>query len=408
METKRKITLLAAAFLAVGFLILRFYTAIFDRTVMLDFSSFYYASLEYFRHGNIYNADSLNLLAQAHGISFHVFPYLYPPPLAFWMYPFGWVNPLVASKIWMILSIIFAIFILLASIRLFESMGQSSSRKNLFRWLALAMFVIFPFVNNIRIGQVNIFVLSLIVLSLLCAWSYGLHFISGFLFAFAVLIKCTPVLLIFLFLKEPKKFFLGLATGLVLLVLPTVATENGMRQWVEFFDFSQKFSLGYSIPGLFPLDVPWNFSIAGWTARFTTDPSLRNFISMGILGAFSIVLIVLFKRRTQPELLLPLSVFMIMVSPFAYLHHIIFIFPGAVMCLYHLLQKDRFPLFQIGFLFILVGLVSFDFPLYYDKFGIFSGVWKSLNLYLLIAFFLLGIKWKRNSNNGTVIAPHAH
>ncbi|HPN31192.1 MAG TPA: glycosyltransferase family 87 protein [bacterium] len=128
----------------------------------------------------------------------------YPPTASLIYLPFTKINYRTAATIFCALNI--AVLILCAFIA-----GKLSGIKKLYDWNLLVLFCIFfiPFYYSIIYGQINIFILLILLcvikIDVLPALKKGLkNLIIGFLIAFGTVIKIFPVFLLFLFLIKKR------------------------------------------------------------------------------------------------------------------------------------------------------------------------------------------------------------
>jgi len=231
-------------FLSVSFVIL-IYNLKFISNVGGDFKTYYFALLTALNNSNIYNSEYLNNISNLIGNNGYIFPYLYPPTFLVFIYFFKNFNLEMANLIWTIFnSFLVASIFLLTSMFIINSLIREkfineNKIKNLIASLSLIMFlyILLPFSNNFFLGQVNIFVLTFIVLSLYYLFSNQKYFLSGFCLSIAFLIKITPVILIILLLKKGKiKSLVGFFSGLILFFVISIILF-GYKIWLDFFTF---------------------------------------------------------------------------------------------------------------------------------------------------------------------------
>ena len=379
-----------------------------NRQVGLDFRTFYAASRIAGSRGDIYNVIHLNKVARYSGVKGNTFPYLYPPFLAFAARPLARMEPLAAQRIWSYASIICAslsalliVLMTYSSIRRasLEGTAQNKSRFLFVFLLCALLLFLLPFRHNLSLGQVNIFVLTLIVLALYFQ-QVGRNKLGASALAVAVLIKITPVLIGFLFLLR-KRYHFALWCGLFILLFSVATLPFGaLSSWIRFFEFVPGTSYGKHILGLIePGDVR-NISVAGVLARlFPKNPSLITTGSFTFAAALLGGILYKVLRRGESDLqdaLLPLSVIMVVMAPFTYLHHVVYLFPGVVLTSLSLWTQRRnaFAKGSVGLLILLVVLAGLDFPSRYDQWGISTSAWGrfiALNPCLLIAIYGLSL-----------------
>ncbi|MCB0208467.1 MAG: DUF2029 domain-containing protein [Anaerolineae bacterium] len=373
---------------------------ILDGGLLTDFRSFYFAGRAIFGEGNIYDHNYLIEYAKGSGYTGYVFSYVYPPSLAFYSAPL-WhrLNGREAALLWMLLSIVLGVFILVAVTHLISTLSnqESKGKNSLLPWLSLFLLVILPFGNNLRLGQVNSVVLAFISASLVLSLHYKRDLLAGFLLAPAILIKMTPLgLLLYFILNKHYKTLYGCIVGIIVLSIPTFVTSQGLKSWEFFLDFANMMDYGQTMPGLPDVASVPNFSVAGWMARLSMSQpaiSLMTKIGLSILGLGLIWQHWRLRQRDDGKLLLlPYLVLMIIASPFTYLHHVIYIYPGLLLTIWTVWDRScrlRVPL--------LIGLISLtiiagiDLPSLYNDLGLNITLLRSINLYALLCLFGIGL-----------------
>ncbi|MCD4655602.1 DUF2029 domain-containing protein [bacterium] len=364
-----------------------------------DFLSFYFAGTGFFGEGDIYNVNYLTELAVGSGFQGKIFPYLYPPPLALCMVFLCKLGVGRAAILWMLFSVILGVLVTVESTRLSFMLHDKwmPERNYALPLLSLFLFLILPFDNNLKMGQVNILVISFISVAVVQSLVFNRDFLAGFLLAPAILIKVTPVgLLLFFAMNKRYKTLYGCVVGVIIFIAPTLAVSRGLETWKNFLDFLSNIGYGKTIPGLFSPAALYNFSVAGCIARFTTRESVVRLETLTILAILGLVLVFqhfrLRRKGIGEFLLLPYLVLMVVGSPLTYLHHVIYIYPGLLLCTWIVLRKGgRLASVLLTCLVGLTVVASIGFPLLYGRLGVESTVLKSLNLYALLCIFVLGL-----------------
>jgi alpha-1,2-mannosyltransferase len=380
---------------------------IIQKDLGTDFGSFYSACKAAELRGDVYDVDYLNDLARESGIPGHVYPYLYPPFFAFVAAPFCALSPSSARILWTFGSIVLLSLSMTISVFMVGSVinrheGDPFDRTRLLRGLivfAILLLWILPFRNNFRIGQVNILVLTFIVLSLYAHLKKA-DIASGVFLSFAVLIKVTPLVLLLYFIARRRyRAVLSCCTCVLLLAAATLPL-GAFDSWHRFFGFLPSMSYGAVIPGLFHPGAYPNFSIAGFFSRLFVDNRAAVTIASVSVIISLISLLVFYTYHVRNEmaaglLLTPFLVLMVISAPLAYLHHVIYIFPGALLLLSYIwmtLSRHKSTLI-VSLLLLVLLLVGMDFPIYYDRLplSLVGGkLFTSMNLYLLLALFCFG------------------
>jgi alpha-1,2-mannosyltransferase len=378
--------------------------------VKLDFASFYLAAKAVHNHANPYHVEYLDDLAEQTRITQHIPPYLYPPFLAVITSPFSTMQPLDAQRLLDLASVIACIaIVLLTTTAVAFVLGDrgvaSRPSANALSWQAaatgLALFFILPFQNNFLLGQINIILLLIICIVLLLYFSGKMDFLSGFLLSIPVLIKIVPIVLLLLLLSKGKaKTLVGFLTGVVLFGGISLLI-GGTTPWVEFSAFLPAVAYGQPVSGLFYPEAVYNFSLAGFFSRLL--PGEHSLVSVASTACLCVMITIsawsLFRaksRQDQTLLLLPILVVSILSSSWTYLHHVVYIYPGAAVCLFVIAKEfsGSVRFFLVALLLALCLLAGFDFPATYsipathDPISMLS---LSINLYALLTLFSFGI-----------------
>ncbi len=366
--------------------------------VPIDFRTFYYTAVAMQQGGNIYDYAFLGSLAYEMGDPNHVYPFLYPPPVAFVLKPMAHLSLLQASILWQVVSVIMTLSILFYSTRLAIHLHHLTANSQS-TWLMVAagmFFIVLPFDNNIKIGQINVFVLMIIIASLYQALWSKRAFLAGCLLAPAILIKMTPVLLLLFYhrLSGRLKIFSGTFTTMAIIILATICFKGGWTLWQNFSQTVIQASYGKTIPGLFPAAEVANFSFAGWLARLSKDQIfVRNLSWVLVVAAIGILLCNQMKSTGEMDkkwFLLPYLVLAVIVSPLVYLHHVIYLFPGLVFLVGYMVSSASPKAIWTFFLITCAVIVaSIDWPSYYHHLGLNAKMLTSLNLYALITVLFI-------------------
>ena len=363
---------------------------------MGDFSSYYFAGVG-FQYGlDVYNFHLLSRLGSMLG---GVYPYLYPPPLAFYIAPLSLLLIHKAAIIWLSMLVVIGVLVVVNAylVSLDWRDGMNSQKPLVLLVLTVLLLGILPFGNNLLVGQVNILVLAFMSAAFLQSMIYKRDVLAGFLLAPAVLIKVTPLgFLLFFVMNRRYRTLYGFAIGLMVFAAPTLLHTGGLLAWKNFLQLSSAMGYGKTIPGLFSPASPMNLSIAGCVARFVRNPLLAGWVTVGVLGVLGCVLLMqhyrLAKRGQGEWMLLSYSVLMVIGAPYAYLHHVIYIFPGLLLCCAGLVMKgSQLSFISLFLLLVLAVIAGTDFPLYYNRLGLDATALRSLNLYALLGLFMLGL-----------------
>ena len=154
-----------------------------------------------------------------------IFPYMYPPFLAFLLTPLIFVSLGVAKFVWYLANIS---FIILSFVLLFKLARPKPDKPFPLTFLSL-LFTLRFLGDSTHRGQVNILILFLCVLTLYFFSHARLGWAALFL-AMAIAIKLTALLLVAYFLFKRKFRFCGLTAACLVLVLLLPAIGSGFIQ----------------------------------------------------------------------------------------------------------------------------------------------------------------------------------
>ncbi|NPA90961.1 MAG: DUF2029 domain-containing protein [Chloroflexi bacterium] len=360
--------------------------ALFSGRIPTDFLSFYTAAAM-FSQGDIYDPHTLRQAPQVTHLSQHIFPYLYPPPLAFYLQPLAHLPLFWAARVWTLLNGLALILLILLVYKLLDTRTPPSTR-----WIwTLALLYILPFANNIHMGQANIWVLLALTWAFY-AWHRGAEGWGGVGVGIAAVLKLMPgVLLLYLLVERRWKAILGATVGAMAFSFPTFFGA-GRAQWGHFIHFLGKGGYAQGVAGLFGPAAWPNFSLAGlWSRVLGETPAAARATWISVL----LLLIVLLAahgrsrgRKRQAFWWLAYLTWMIISAPYAYVHHVVYLYPAAVRVLAEGPTTSRWE--HWGLPVAALTLASMDWPAYY-RFLPLIPRWPSLlanlNLYALLVLF---------------------
>jgi len=384
-----------------------------------DFPSFYYASKGILLGGNIYDTRFLDSLKAADNVKNHVLPYVYPPFLAIIVSPLTLLPPDKAEMGWSVLSVVLfcvsIIFTVLTPVST-RQLEITDAKNQKAYWvaislLALLLFLLIPFGDNLDLGQSNHFVLVCICMAFFFFINMKNDMVVGLLLGVASLIKVIPAMLIVPFIIHRRtKVLYGFLAAIVAFIGIAIMI-CGVKPWDQFVEFLPHMKPGSAIPGGAHPILTRNISLAGFSLRVFGAGPLAGFASLVTSILLFATVLYYSLRKGQNELdersILPYSVLMIIVSPIASLHHIVYIFPGAVFALryvwLHFSGKRR--AIRFGLLLLTVLLSSFDFFYYiYDRWQMPEGLRPyatSMNLYALLGLLFLAMVIMKEEGNSS-------
>ena len=170
-----------------------------------DFASYYYASKAVQSGGNPYSKAELGRYAKQERTRSSVHPFLYPPTFLLMM---EWTRPLslqTSFRLWFWFGELAALAALLAMWRWTRPLGPGVST------LCVVVFSICTAVpNNHAMGQANFIVLLVVLLAFLFE-ANGRSVLAGVCLGLGILMKISPVLIVFFWIVERRWKTIGIA-----------------------------------------------------------------------------------------------------------------------------------------------------------------------------------------------------
>lgn len=331
-----------------GFLLLNF-----DKT---DLPSFWTASVQAFRnHGSPYDREALQQLM---GQEIYVFPYLYPPPRLFFLFPLSLVS-YPAARLMALLSNHVMILLLLIAIPLYLLPSKSkASFYCLFLLTSASLLSFNAMILTLNHGQVNILLLLLLVGFWVFARA-GIAGLASLSLAMAILLKLYPVIILAALpiIGRKREFiyttsFLGAIAGLSLFALPASTWTDWMQRVILPRPEDQKDTSELLLS-------TGNQSLHGFLNRTLNNSSLFNsqlagldlaklvtYASCGVILCASMVVIFWASRQPRLSKLSIIDRMMIvflpatfLIAPLSWEHHLILLAPVNL-----LLVSTRFKL----------------------------------------------------------------
>ena len=360
-----------------------------------DFKSFYFACRAASLHLNFYDVEVLQRLATQDAAG-GVFPFLYTPVFPHLFASISRLRLPTAQLVWSVASIAAltaALAISAAGIRRRQrALGMSPVAWPLLAVLGLGLALALNLRNVVVMGQINLFVMLLALPSYILPGEA--RHVSCAMLALAILLKVTPLFLVFVFLAERRFRLVGRVVVWLSIWVAASMLLGAWRSWLAFAHFSPQMSYGRSIVGLFPASNSCNFALAGFYARLTETPQATFGLTCLTLALLSVP--VLYRVGTRRGVdnsgaMLSAYVLVIVAAPLAYVHHVMMLFPVLLWASADCILRGGARPTAIVALGIFAGT---DFPLLYDRLHLshaaFVGV-SSLNLYALLGLYLLGL-----------------
>jgi alpha-1,2-mannosyltransferase len=361
------------------------------------------------RGENPYDIHVLYAYAQERGFSAEVYPYLYPPFLASAITPLTRLSPESADRMWgSLMVVMFALSVVLVTMapRTDRSAQTGAGRRRLLLESALGagILLLLPLGQNFLMGQVNAIVMVCMTLAVVGleregkSWEWG----AGAALALAALIKVTPALLIVLFVARRKTgalwaFALSGAAGMGLSMM-----VSGPEVWGQFLAFLPQMSYGRNIDGLFHPMFLTNLSLSAFIMRAleSAGPVARIVSMLAALLLVATLLWAVFRYARgagRSGLVLASLTVMVVVSPFTWIHHLVFLYPGVFLVLRDMAGRSRFG----GAKWLLLSSLVFaglmiNFPELYPSMDIPESIRRfvtSMNFFFLLGMFAIAVRY---------------
>jgi hypothetical protein len=288
-----------------------------------------------------------------------------PPVMAVLLEPLAHLPPVTAALVWFYVKVALALLALHWAFRLVESADRP------FPPLAKALAVLLslkPIVDDLNHGNVNLFILFLVVAAL-TAYRRGRNGLAGVVLGLAIACKITPALFVPYFLwKRSWRVLAGVAVGLALFLWPGVVPslrlgfEDNQRQlgsWyrlmVHPFVLEGKVTSEHnnqSLPGLVARLATHQPSFSTWVDNVYTPtrydnlaelgPAQAGWLVKGCLAGFALLIVWSCRtpagRREGWRLPAEFSLVvlgMLLFSERTWKHHAVtLVLPFAVLCYY--------------------------------------------------------------------------
>ena len=369
MEFKRIIIknyhLIIFGMLLIIALLISFNSIVNQNDLKMDFRSFFYAGKLVEKDINIYDFSALNNEDEKKE---HVYPFVYTPIVAQFFSLFSNNNPLNIQLLWSVLNILLIPLIFYLSFQLLDKSKQIELLNKYSLMLLIIPIVILmfaPFRYIIIIGQIDLFILMLLLISLNMAKS-GKDSLAGSVFAMAIMLKYSGGLLLLYFLFQKKyKFILSFIISFIIIFL--ISYLFNPEQWINLSEFLiNTFQIG--VPGLPEIGDVANSSIFSLPFKIFGESNLfSKLMIIGILClSFYLIFFQIRKMNYKDEelvFLLPFLVLTIISTPYTWRQHFIYLMPGILVLSYYILLKfdiKRTYIF-LSILFVLLFLTGFNF-----------------------------------------------
>ena len=262
--------------------------------------------------------------------------------------------------------------------------------------LGLALFLLLPFRDTLAQGQVNVLALVAIALALWLEES-GRPRAAGLALAPAVLLKVMPAVFALRWLARRRLSALaGLGAGILGLTLVSLAA-GGSALWASYLRFLRALAAGVPPPGLPALDALYNVSLSGFCARLLPPALAVPAVIVIVLLLMALVLRAAARADTpaaEHAALLAVLALLVAAPPLAYRHHVVLLFPGALLFLMDARRERAHARAAVALLGLLLAGVNFPGRAFYAQLDAAGGAARlltSLNLYGLLLLLAAGL-----------------
>ena len=369
-----------------------------------DFESYFLASKVLANGENPYLLENLSYAKNTDDLPF---PYLYTPIAAQLVTPITTLDFSEAAIIWgLFLVTTYGLCIFLTGIfclRITQNLHANASKH---KWVTLAVSLVFgvwfPYIINIQIGQINIFILFLLMIYLF-ALAENKPFTAGLLLGFCTIVKIVPAFLLLCHLRSDKKFFVGFVLG-IMSMLGFSILLFGLTPWADFVEALPKFSYGTQVEGLWEISAVYNIALSGTLARIFHDDARSVFMAAIALG-IPVLLYFCTTAKRYPIQSFPFfiqigiaTILMVLFSPIAYVHHIIWLYPFLFLYgLYIVIQQNKLKYLFLAVYSILLIIINIDFTFKYYAWSI--NTWtliylpiNTIGLAILVLMMMVSLK----------------
>jgi len=305
-----------------------------------DAPSFYTGAVGLRTGVNIYDPAAFDgLAASLFGRSVTVYPYIYFPVLAELLIPLTLFGYPAFSQIVLALNVLLT-FLCLGLI--LKAVGPAErDRPAVVLFLFLSAAVSEPLKTTLHHGQVNLWVLALVVASLLLL-KKGREFWAVALLSLAVFSKFYPVLIFALFLVQKRFRALGYAALQGAVMVGASALLFGTRPWLDFLSSATgNFLYGTKASFLFDFNAQWwNNSLNGLFTQILLARGASRSLALPLVLATCAVALAAFWRPVKrivadpdPKVGVSLALLVsLAVSTISWNHHFVILFlPLAVL-----------------------------------------------------------------------------
>ena len=314
-----------------------------------DTPSFYTAAVGFQTEVNIYDPAAFDALAASlFGRSVTVYPYIYFPVLAQLLIPLSRLGYPAFSQLILALNLALTFLCLWLIMRVVRPAERDRPALLLFLFISAAVSE--PLNTTLHHGQVNLWVLTLVLAAVLL-FDRGREFWAVALLCLAVFFKFYPVLIFALFLFQKRFRALGYAVLHGLLITGLSVVLLGIRPWLDFFTSATgNFLYGAKASFFFDFNAQWgNNSLNGLFTQVLLGMGASRSLALPlVLVSFLIFLAFLWRPFTRVvagrDLTIGVSLALLLsliLSTISWNHHyVILLLPLAVLVNLLLVRRD--------------------------------------------------------------------
>lgn len=296
-----------------------------------------------------------------------VVAYIYPPLLAFILIPLTLIPPYIVKVIWFFLNI----FLIYLS---FKLLLNTIDQKNI-NIFTLSFFSIFFtlrfFMDNSNLGQINIVILFLCGLTLYF-FTLRKDFLAGIFLASAIVIKVTPIFLLFYFVfkREFKLSFYTLSSLIFFLLIPSLSLgfTGNIDALIQYKDIVQNiYDSTHLNQSLYNTIIHFLSPVPLWNDMKINIANLSEYqikkVIYTIFGIISIIFAFIFRKkikRDDANILLEYSmviVLMLLFSPVSRKAHFVILLIPHFFYLYFLLEFKTFRYRKLALIILITSFV---------------------------------------------------
>lgn len=276
--------------------------------------------------------------------------YLYPLPLAVFLAPLGYISLEMAA----VLSTSATILVIILSLQLMRKFGNAPIELKYILPTAAGIFLFRPVVVTLYLGQIDVILAFVILISLLF-WQKKKWFLGGFILAFTALKPQTGVpLLVFvsiwLFFRLKRQAIFGIGTSLMMLYLIGIIFDF---QWIQHWLASSNDKVGTK---MWSTPTVWGFT--NWVCKFNENCSITISVIALLLLSIGLIIALFRIKEDKPHIAVGLIIpIILIITPY------LWVYSQSILLLPLLLIWQKLLNFEVPYLlkasfFILIDLFA--------------------------------------------------